>query len=353
MTPTGQATSFDPTTGEITIDLDNGAAAVETRHDLRECPRPVVYLDQNHWIALAKSLVRPETLDAAALEACLAIVELARRRRIVLPLSSAHLIETGRRRGRSRYDVAATMLQLSRGWQMLSPLKVRRAELVAVLASYVGRASEPPESTDVFVLEPGALFAVPLGDANVARPPDVRAVHWAESLSHVLLDDEPVDEVRGPALAASWATTHHDLAQYQRSVDMPKEHKRINARARLLADLAREVAEAAAFAQLEQESLSQWVMAPAEQSLLTAPYVGRLHEVTHDRLSNADDRWEPNDLNDVHFLACAAAYADVVVAERKTSEYLRRAARRTPAGAFVCRKLGDAVAELARRGTSL
>lgn len=39
------------------------------------------------------------------------------------------------------------------------------------------------------------------------------------------------------------------------------------------------------------------------------PYLSRLSEITRSRLSNADERWEANDLNDMHFLACAAGYA--------------------------------------------
>jgi hypothetical protein len=76
------------------------------------------------------------------------------------------------------------------------------------------------------------------------------------------------------------------------------------------------------------------------------PYLGRHHEVIHQRLSNADDRWEANDLTDINYLACAAGYADVVLAEKKSSEYLKRVRDRAPRGAFVCRRLVEAVAHL-------
>lgn len=36
-------------------------------------------------------------------------------------------------------------------------------------------------------------------------------------------------------------------------------------------------------------------------------------------------RWEPNDLIDMLYLACAAAYADGVAAERAASNYLNTA----------------------------
>ena len=82
------------------------------------------------------------------------------------------------------------------------------------------------------------------------------------------------------------------------------------------------------------------------------PYVGRLHEVLYHRLRNADDRWERKDLIDMNFLCCAAGYADIVVGEKQTSEYLRRATSRCVPGAVVCRRLPEAVEALRRLGIS-
>ncbi|WP_329580158.1 hypothetical protein [Streptomyces sp. NBC_01361] len=39
------------------------------------------------------------------------------------------------------------------------------------------------------------------------------------------------------------------------------------------------------------------------------------------------DKWVNHDLNDLYFLACAAGYADYVVAEKKTGHLLRNANR--------------------------
>ncbi len=61
------------------------------------------------------------------------------------------------------------------------------------------------------------------------------------------------------------------------------------------------------------------------------------------RLANAQDRWEPNDLNDMHFLGCAAGYADVSVGENKFSDYLQRVARQRGDGARVASSLQQAV----------
>jgi hypothetical protein len=42
------------------------------------------------------------------------------------------------------------------------------------------------------------------------------------------------------------------------------------------------------------------------------------------------DEWVNHDLNDLYFLACAAGYADYVVAEKKTGHLLQNANRALP-----------------------
>ena len=73
------------------------------------------------------------------------------------------------------------------------------------------------------------------------------------------------------------------------------------------------------------------------------PYVGRLSEVLYLRLRNADEKWEANDLNDLNFLCAAAGYADIIIGEKKTIEYLRRAESRVPPSSQLCRQLSEAV----------
>jgi hypothetical protein len=147
-------------------------------------------------------------------------------------------------------------------------------------------------------------------------------------------------------LAELWASTHQELAQHMRDNPKPKEHVRLIARARLMADISADLDAAAAQAGFDVTRFSTWLAEELESDLARMPHLGRHYEVVFDRLSNADDHWERNDLNDVIFLSCAAGYADVVVGERKTSEYLRRAERRVTGGAFVCRNIAAAVSHL-------
>jgi hypothetical protein len=154
----------------------------------------------------------------------------------------------------------------------------------------------------------------------------------------------------GRAAAERWANGFTGLAQYMRENKTGAEHARLNTQARLIADLGDETALAAHRAGLSPEQYGAWLLDELPARLPEMPYVGRLHEVLYHRLRNADDKWERNDLIDMNFLCCAAGYADVVVGEKKTSEYLRRAESSTAPGGAVCRTLPEALAALERLG---
>jgi hypothetical protein len=69
-------------------------------------------------------------------------------------------------------------------------------------------------------------------------------------------------------------------------------------------------------------------------------------EITHIRLRNPQDAWVENDLIDMLFLSCAAAYADFVVAERKATHLLRQASHWTSSGAAVYATLRELCSNL-------
>lgn len=84
-----------------------------------------------------------------------------------------------------------------------------------------------------------------------------------------------------------------------------------------------------------------------EHELAPMPYLGRLYELVNRRLHNAQKPWEINDLNDMQFLSCAAGYAELVVAEKRTTHDLQQVERRVATGAVVCSSLPAAVRHLA------
>jgi hypothetical protein len=308
--------------------------------------RPVVYLDQCHWVTLAQQRWAPEKVAERDRDAAARLIELAEGRRVILPLSGGHLTETTGLLGRHRRHLATTMIGLSGGWQMLNPVVVRGRELSAALA---GRDLTV---AGVFGLEPYSLFIdgpeMPSGADDLPAPwPEThRRVVYALSIYSTLVEPERLESEEGADMAERWAARHHALALDMRQRGTAKKDIPDVAWAMLLSDLQQEIAEAAMGARVSFADAVKWLENDARNDLASMPYLARHYELIRQRLSNADDRWEGNDLTDINYLACAAGYADVVVGEKKMSEYLRRAEARVPSGANVYRTLPDVVAGL-------
>ncbi len=67
-----------------------------------------------------------------------------------------------------------------------------------------------------------------------------------------------------------------------------------------------DAAKAASLSGLTPEQFGEWLSERSEADFHRAPALARIREVLHLRLSNSDDKWEANDLNDLLFLATAA-----------------------------------------------
>jgi hypothetical protein len=162
-----------------------------------------------------------------------------------------------------------------------------------------------------------------------------------------VLSDEKLDSIEGRRKAAGWAGSHEALSGYLKRSGAGPEQARLSTRGFVLADLLPELMQAQQRAGVDQDGSLEWITRTATIDGLSAfPYLGRVEEVVYHRFRNPQDTWEENDLLDIHPLTCAAGYADVVVGENKTSDYLNRATRRVPAGARVCAKLPQAVEHL-------
>lgn len=331
---------------ELTVELGRPGA-----HDEPSAGRPVVYLDQLHWVSLARQRHAPEKLTAKGARAARELIALAESQRIVLPLSAGHLTEMAALHGRWREHLGLTLMALSRGWQMRNPVAVRQVEFMLTMRG------ERPRPPGVFTLQPEVLFAAskPSEPASDLPPPFddlLPRLTWVSAVYAAVLGGEPVDMREGHEAAERWAAGFPGLAQYMREHKTSAEHARINTRARLLEDFGDETAIAAKRAGLTPDQYAEWLNHQLPARLDEMPYVGRLHEVLYHRLRNADDRWERNDLIDMNFLCCAGGYADIVVGEKQTSEYLRRAASVSASGAVVCRTLTEALEALGRLGVS-
>lgn len=305
---------------------------------------PVVYLDQNHWIDFARWRKNPGTSDKAKAAFFETLARAATEERVVLPLSSAHLSETSKRGGTTRLELAATMLHYSRGWQLRTVLGLRRAELRALFGS--GLVTRE----DAITLAPEAILDVdPNRTLGQELGPELAGLLqrqvWATVLVSLLVDPDPDgDEGREPA--TRWAQSFAPLANSMRSNAKAKARSRDLTRIRFCSDLGADLPAAASESGITPEQFGDWLQDDAEAAISATPGLGRLREVLHLRLSNADDTWESNDLNDWLHLSYAAGYCDLVLGEKKTINYLRRSAPRVPPGAVLHRRATEAIGDL-------
>jgi hypothetical protein len=317
-------------------------------------PRPVVYLDQNHWVSLSRFAEGSERLVESEREAAAAITELAQQRKIILPLSAAHYVETARADGKWRRDLAAVMLRLSRGWVMRHPMSVEASELGVTFRGVAKSPTPYPPFRSVFSLEPSDIWGLPeeerrhrsSGDLPPAMADLVNRLSALASFYSVLAEDSRT--VEGQVEAQNWASSHQGLGEHMGGNSLVTPYRRAVTRAKLVSAMGDSPAKAALRAGMTVEEWRNWLGllsddAPCESDFPEMPYIGRLREVIHYRLLNANEKWEGNDLHDLLFLSCAAAYGDVVVGERKHASYLQRAARVIPGGASVTRNLRSAM----------
>ena len=207
-------TAFDVASSTLRMSMADGLVfSSEIGTVYTSVNRPVVYLDQNHWIDLARLLNGSSGLAGEKATACQLLVDLARDGEVILPLSAAHVVEIAKKGGRQRTDVARTMVELSRGWQMRSPLWIRTFELTRLFAT-----DSPAEGagriSDVFTLTPEAIWSDRLHQRRESGAQDLPAelrglvdrISWAVALTDVLLETVPEVSVPGLEIAAKWAS---------------------------------------------------------------------------------------------------------------------------------------------------
>ncbi|MEU3649407.1 hypothetical protein AB0E59_38955 [Lentzea sp. NPDC034063] len=335
-----QASSYDVSAREITFFSTDGAQFVaeigrNSDPDDRRA-RPIIYLDQNHWITLARRIHNPSKVQSSDMAPSERIIELARAQKIILPLSAGHLVETTRAHGGWRRNLAPVMMELSRGWQMLHPVDVRHAELDVTFTRLSGGLADMPVGNDIFGLTPRMVFGraatpPPESELSADLPSAMRDLagrtSWVASIYSILLENDAIPTPEGDRAAEAWARRYADLAVELRDNRQARTNARKITLVKYLLDLRPEMAEAALRAGISAERFEEWAFGDAEFDIAACPSVGLAREAVHHRLMNADDHWEANDLTDLNFLACATAYADVVVAERKATGYLTRAWR--------------------------
>jgi hypothetical protein len=318
----------------------------------RRAGRPAVYLDQNKWVALAQSIHSPHRLSAEDRNACQDLMRLVEAGEIVVLLSSAHMLETGRTDGAWREHLAPLMLRLSRGWVLRDPLLVRHEELSTMLAAHAGLSVPPlPKIT----LDPDAMYSdLPLlGEATPVRrlPSSAGLDDVADVLGHVasiysvLLENMKIISPDGETATEGWAEWQAAISRASAENRATVADLRRYTLTMFLRDLAHDIALAAARVRATDDHLEAWVFG-CDESLTRAPYLSRVRELMHRRHANPAERWEPNDLVDVIYLPLATAFADVAVMEQKGAHYLRLVQRDRDDGAVVVTSMSAAVEAL-------
>lgn len=307
--------------------------------------RPVVYLDQLHWVTLARSLWTPKKLSSTERAAAETLIGLARQEALVLPISSANLVEATRTFGLRREQLATTILELSRGWKMRNPVSVRMDEISNDL-----RQAENPAAEGVFTLDPKLFFTEESKVLDTSGIPESlrdsfeRAI-TIQSVYETMLEDTAIPAPEGIERATKWAEKHESIAADMAARGVGKQDAIIETRDHLLADFSQEIELVIDDLGLSSDEISNWIATRRNNGFGGLPYMGRAEAVLFNRLRNPGDQWHHNDLFDLNFLECAAAYADVVVGEKKTSHYLNREIGAT-SGAAVFAKLPAAVDHL-------
>lgn len=305
--------------------------------------RPIIYLDQNHWSALAKALHEPAAVHEPVRVAAERLASLARNRTVILPLSLGHMGETGQwGNNPRRYRLALAMLELSAGWQLRDVLLLRRAELKRALASDLGHpmTDEVPAVT----LEPGAI----IGRVESYQPPsdfDAELSFATTALVEfsVIFDVMLQDVALGLESVPGWADRLQRVTRELADEKPDANRRRVVSLETFRHDLPHELAPAAYELGVSAEDAAEWLTALTEETIASMPSLGIFRELLHEKLADPGTVWEQNDLTDMMYLSCGAAYADHVVGERRLIGDLRCSLARLGQPSNVHAKLADLV----------
>lgn len=172
-------------------------------------------------------------------EAALRLAELVADRRILLPVSAGHLVETTPLYGAPRVALASTVLSLGRGWQMRNPLHVRVEEMLHAVLGVEPVAAEvfAPGADGLFssVGDPGGSLSSKLELATALGQVE-RLVQDVLGLYDAVVDEQAIPDQGGAAHAAaeSWARGLAQLATTLRAANEPASMVRRVAGARML-----------------------------------------------------------------------------------------------------------------------
>lgn len=306
--------------------------------------RPVIYLDQKDWRTVSDvGFGRGDSYPVAEQEAAADLARVVKAGHVILPMSGAHLLETTKWSDEDRrYELGLTILQLSRGWQLLWPRLIRVGEVRAALASR-GSPSAPLGVANAISLIPHAMRGKDMSGyrAPLELGPQEVIARQAQlammSYIGVMLDarQSQAGDVQ------DWVEWQQALTNWLRLEGLHREALDAEVDAFFLRDTHEEIAEAASAVGISFSQLSAWMAGAATRDIPRMPANGIFREVLRERHLNPGTTWKQNDLIDATYLCSAAGYVDYVVGERHFTAVLERAIARLGRRVRVFRRLRD------------
>lgn len=265
-----------------------------------------VYLDQNHWITLARTAVGrdrdPKRINLLAL-----ILYSVDNGLASFPLSSSHYVETLRRSDpRSRQELGNAMHQISKCHTMAGINDLLRPEAAAVLARWHGLPA-PPEPR---------VFGIGLSRAVSLHGREVVDEFFEESLIMGPAERLP-DEGMGPP-SREWSQRQLDgertitqrLIEHGHTPELGRGVVMVEEGIHAI-NVVNDLAAINGVPPVQPKSRED-----VEGILFGMPSKAALTRMRMSAHENSGFKWEIGDLGDLTGLAPAAAYCDIVVARK-------------------------------------
>jgi hypothetical protein len=339
----------------------------------------LVYLDQNHWINLAKAAVGTPA-GGPYREALEALREARRSGRAVFPLSLTHLMETSTIPRRRRTDVANVMEELSAFTALISRALVMRLKLEAVLdaltetgprkynrlpivghniAYAVGKRggfrvrNDQGDVTDEVRARLGPEFdrrlaqaeldlnrATLRGPASDAEEAELRASGWNPEIAFRIGDERAQAEIDQAARLNDKTLVPNDPTDYRR------ERVRDVIRATyVIVELMDMLNETLAARGLEIEDV--WSDLDSSRRVVDAMPSGDVAVTLRTEYHrDATFKWKRNHIFDIDALSVAVPYCDIVATDKQAVDALSRTKVMERTGTLVVRTLDEVASAL-------
>ncbi len=304
-----------------------------------------VWLDQNKWIDLARA-VKGDPRGGRYTEVLDVVRACAGAGEVSLPLDAGRYMETAKRGDwTSRQELAATMAELSRYHAIAPPRVVVPAEIDAALHARFG-VPDPPRTAQIFGVGARHVFSGGIDTSRRLRlpegldpPPGWRAAAddlMQRVLEHALLLGPPPEMQASDehqALLArmtqddQFARARTELALRLAQHGFEKKDKLDRAMlANELVDILAPINDALRRARIDPDRFIDALGWPGLTAFVRdLPTRSVTLDLLRDKHAQGQQKWEPNDLNDVVYLPVAAVHCDVVVTEKQWANRLSRA----------------------------